>query len=66
MHEPIVDIGNIVDWRLVSPRVSRDAPLMWNFWDGLNMSPYTSPVDNRPYHKVCGGGRGARLLSTLA
>ena len=33
--------------------MARDSPLMWNYNDGLVMDAFTSPVDNRPYHKVC-------------
>lgn len=53
LHEPVLDIANVTEWRLVSGRVARDSPLGWNYNDGLVMSEFTSPVDNRPYHRVC-------------
>jgi hypothetical protein len=52
LHEPI-GVMNVSEWKLVAKEIAHDAPLYWDYNDGLVMSAYTSPVDNRPYHKVC-------------
>ena len=52
LHEPF-PITDVVTWKLVSGRVSRDSPWHWNYNDGLVMNDYTSPVDGKDYKKVC-------------
>ena len=48
LHEPL-DLSSVVTWKLVS-KTSRK---FMEYSKALDMEPWTSPIDNRPYHKVC-------------
>jgi hypothetical protein len=45
------DISDVTEWKLVSKQIAHDSPKLWDYNDGLIMTPFKGPDGS--YHKVC-------------